>query len=77
MGVVLRKLERNREAREAYERAVALAPSFVAARINLGILYYERHWVDQAIEQFNAVLMIDPQNAMARSALDQIQAAMQ
>ena len=72
LGIALRKMQRNREAKEAFEKAVALEPSFVAARINLGILYAERQDISDAIEQFQEVLKYDPDNANALSALSQL-----
>ena len=67
-------MNRNRESLEAYQKAVDLQPSFVAARINLGILYTERKKLDLAIEQFREVLKYDPDNARALSALQQLDA---
>ena len=57
---------------ESYEISVALKPSFLAARINLAILYHERGMLDEAINQFEAVLYYNPSNAIAKSALRQL-----
>jgi tetratricopeptide (TPR) repeat protein len=72
LAAAYKKVGRNHEALESYEKAVDLQPAFVAARINLGILYAESNKIDLAIEQFMQVLKFDPDNARARSALQQL-----
>jgi Flp pilus assembly protein TadD len=65
-------VNRPRDARAAYEETIALAPTFTAARINLGILLANTGKMEEAIEQFEAVLQIDPNDPRARSALEQL-----
>ncbi|TSD00143.1 MAG: hypothetical protein Greene101449_304 [Candidatus Peregrinibacteria bacterium Greene1014_49] len=72
-AVVLQKMNRMTEARSGYAKAIDFAPSFIAARINLGILEANRGQTNKAIEQFEAVLGYDPGNAKAMEALRQLQ----
>ncbi|MBT3293022.1 tetratricopeptide repeat protein [Candidatus Peregrinibacteria bacterium] len=72
LAVVQRKIRGSKAAMESYEISVALKPSFLAARINLAILYHERGMLDEAINQFEAVLYYNPSNAIAKSALRQL-----
>lgn len=72
LAAAYRAVGRQREAFDTYIKAVDLEPAFVAARINLGILYAERKKIDEAIEQFRAVLQYDPDNQRALSALRQL-----
>lgn len=72
-GVVLQKLGQLAQARIAYMNSIDLAPSFVAARINLGILEGNSGKTAAAIEQFEAVLRLDPDNIRAKQALKQLQ----
>jgi len=72
-GVALSKLGNKEEAIRAYVKTVKLEPSFIGARINLGILYYDQQEIEKAVDQFRDVLIYDPKNARAHSALQQIQ----
>ncbi|MFH1444337.1 MAG: tetratricopeptide repeat protein [Candidatus Peregrinibacteria bacterium] len=73
LGVVLAKLGRNDEAIDAYREAVRLQPRFTAARLNLGILLFNHaHDTEAAAQQFEEILQLDPTNAQARAALQQI-----
>lgn len=53
------------KARRAYEQALALDPSMLEARVNLGRLYYNRSELDKAEEHFRAALAEDPAYALA------------
>jgi len=44
----------------------------IPARINLALLYYQAGRKDDARNQFEAILKIDPANRAARSALQQM-----
>jgi tetratricopeptide (TPR) repeat protein len=73
LGVALMKLNRPEEAEAAYREAVRLQPQFTAARLNLGILLFNyEHDAEGAAEQFEEILQLDPSNAQARMALQQI-----
>lgn len=52
-------------ARECYQRAIRLRPDDEKARCNLGSLNFRRHQYAEAIEQFNAVLAVNPRSALA------------
>ena len=59
-------LERQQNWREMFgnlQMAVDTDPSFVGARIKLGQLYYRSAAYDQALEQADAVLALDPDSA--------------
>jgi predicted O-linked N-acetylglucosamine transferase (SPINDLY family) len=55
-----------------YARAISVEPTLIAARINLALLLHSNGQDDAAIAQFRAVLQIDPHNATAHSALQQL-----
>lgn len=57
------------EAEDAFVAALALDPKYVHAQLNLGAVHYERGRVGQAIDEFERVLQIDPQNKPARDNL--------
>lgn len=72
LGVALMELGRADEALEAFAAAVGEAPRFLPARINYGLLLYKSGDRGGAAEQFRAILEIDPENAAARRALQQM-----
>ena len=51
-----------------------LDPTYVIARNNLALALVQMGHVPEAIEQFQLVLQIDPQNAKARDSLEKLQA---
>lgn len=58
-----------RGARKAYGQALALAPNFTAARLNLGKLEIAEGRLDAARQQFGQVLKTDKHNAAAQFEL--------
>ncbi len=63
---------RTPEARQAmmkavkiYERAIALRPADEKARCNLGALFFRKRQPRPALEQFQAVLDVNPESALA------------
>lgn len=63
------------EATSLYERAVALAPFYEIARINLGKLYYQQGRISEARAQFETVARAAPHLAMPHFNLGVIAAA--
>ena len=57
------------EALAHYQAAVRIAPDFVLARNNLALAYANSGRLDEAADQLEAVLKIDPANAEARDRL--------
>jgi len=53
----------------AFQRTIEIDPGFVEAYNNLGTLYALRGWGDQAREQWEASLSIDPEQAKTRENL--------
>lgn len=53
------------QAVEAYQNAVAAAPEWVEARINLGTAMYQLGRMEQAREHFSVAVRLEPQNALA------------
>jgi Tfp pilus assembly protein PilF len=72
LGVALQSVGDDEGALTEYGTAVALAPRSIPARINYGILLHKAGDYEGAEEQFHAILDIDPNNAAARSALQQM-----
>jgi tetratricopeptide (TPR) repeat protein len=60
------------QAADAFRKALAVAPSSVAARVNLGLTHVRLGNATAAIVQFEAALALDAANVAARSALGQI-----
>ncbi|MCS6920058.1 MAG: tetratricopeptide repeat protein [Fimbriimonadales bacterium] len=74
LGVVLTGLGRDEEAVEQFIAALRINPRYVEAHINLAITYYELGFTDQAKAHYHQVLTIDPENRVAREALQQLAA---
>ncbi len=74
LGVVLTALGRTEEAIDQFISAVRINPRYVEAHINLAIAYYELGYAEQAKAHYQQVLEIDPDNRVAREALQQLAA---
>jgi DNA-binding transcriptional MerR regulator len=64
-GLDLELAGREREARKAYEAALARDPRHVSARINLGRLLHAAHSLPEAEALYRAALEHEPANALA------------
>lgn len=69
LGVVLTAQGHDEEAVEQFIAALRINPRYVEAHVNLAITYYELGFVDQAKAHYKQVLTIDPDNRVAREAL--------
>jgi protein O-GlcNAc transferase len=69
LGMLLRDQNRLEEANDAFQRALALAPDFVDARIGLGTIALQRGDARAAGAQFEAVLERSPQHWEGISSL--------
>jgi tetratricopeptide (TPR) repeat protein len=56
---------RPQEALESYDRAIALAPSLVAAHLGRGIALYQQGLAAESLQSFDRVLSLDPARADA------------
>lgn len=54
------------QAAEAYAKAVAMAPEWVEAHINLGTTLYQLERMAEARQEFGFAVQLDPRNALAR-----------
>lgn len=63
LGVVLKKLGRKDEAREAYRTALSLNPSYPEALNNLGVLLLEKLLTEEATQLFQKALQLNPEYA--------------
>ena len=54
------------QAAEAYGKAVAMAPEWVEAHINLGTTLYQLERMTQARQEFTMAVQLEPRNALAR-----------
>jgi tetratricopeptide (TPR) repeat protein len=59
-------------AKHYYRRALALNPSLVEARNNLGTLYVRQQRFTAAIAEFHAAIRLDPHYAIARNNLGSV-----
>ena len=57
------------------QMAIQINPSYVAAHNNLGLAFTQTGRIPEAMEQFQKVLQIDPDNANARASLLKLQAS--
>jgi tetratricopeptide (TPR) repeat protein len=64
-GLTLGELQRFSESIISYRNAVRNKPDYVDAIINLGILFANQHRIEEALDAFDRVLEIDPQNYIA------------
>jgi protein O-mannosyl-transferase len=72
LGRILMQRDDRATAEKMFGRSIALNPGDIAARLNLATLYVADGRIEEAIEQYRAVLKTDPQNAGARQALGQL-----
>jgi cytochrome c-type biogenesis protein CcmH/NrfG len=49
-----------------------LNPRHVVSRINFGVVLFRQNHLDDAIQQFQAALQLDPKNAAAADYLRQV-----
>jgi DNA-binding transcriptional MerR regulator len=54
------------QAAEAYGKAVAMAPEWVEAHINLGTTFYQLERMPEARQEFSLAVQLEPRNALAR-----------
>ncbi|MDQ7822625.1 MAG: tetratricopeptide repeat protein [Candidatus Eremiobacteraeota bacterium] len=69
LGTLALQAGRYQEALVSFDGALERNPSFHAARINLGILYYRQKRYREAREEFRAVLLAEPENILALNNL--------
>lgn len=62
----------QREAIEAYEKALELNPTHPAAHINLGTLYYNRQDYAKAEQHYRTAVEVDPRYALAHFDLGNV-----
>lgn len=72
LAVALTESKETTRAIEEYEAVVRMVPTFIPARINLGLLYFQVGRREESKTQFREILNIDPANAAAKSALQQM-----
>ncbi|MBI4411487.1 MAG: tetratricopeptide repeat protein [Deltaproteobacteria bacterium] len=60
LGLVLKKLNRDKEAKEAYEKALGLNPTYPQALNNLGVLLMETGDRNQAKNHFEKAIRLNP-----------------
>lgn len=65
LGTALMMLEDDDNARQAFERAVALEPSLSATQVQLGVLYRRAGEFEKAEAAYNEALAYDPDNRYA------------
>ncbi len=64
--------QRYTEAVASLEEAVAADPAFVEARLGLGLAYEELGQLQNAADQYEAVVELDPENNLAGARLNQL-----
>jgi len=74
LGVVLTAQGRTEEAIDQFITAIRINPRYVEAHINLAIAYYELGYTEQAKAHYQQVLEYDPDNRVAREALQRLAA---
>lgn len=74
LGVVLTAQGRTEEAIDQFTVAIRINPRYVEAHINLAIAYYELGYTEQAKAHYQQVLEYDPDNRVAREALQRLAA---
>lgn len=75
LGAASRMLGRHDDAAAAYAMAVALNEDDVTARNNLGVCFAQTHKYNEAREQWEAALRIQPTNAGIRANLERLKRA--
>lgn len=61
LGFSYYKLGREKEAIEAFNKAVTINPRFFWAYYNLGVIYYQKNLLDRSLEYIQEALLIKPQ----------------
>lgn len=74
LGVVLTAQGNDEEAIDQFVAAIRINPRYVEAHINLAIAYYELGYTEQAKAHYQQVLEYDPDNRVAREALQRLAA---
>lgn len=74
LGVVLTAQGRLEEAIDQFVAAIRINPRYLEAHINLAIAYYELGYPEQAKAHYQQVLTFDPENRVAREALERLAA---
>ena len=73
LAVALAEEEKSDEAMAEYRETIHLEHTFLPAHINLALLLYKRGDLEGAKGEFEEILKIDPGNAGARTALEQLE----
>jgi tetratricopeptide (TPR) repeat protein len=73
-GLSLWKLNRHREAADAFARALAENPDNFNANLNLGLMQANLGQLDQAAQHLQRATELDPSSAIARDSLAKVQA---
>lgn len=63
LGIVNEKLKNFSKAKEAYLKAIELAPKYYDAIYNLGLVYIELKEFDEAINCFQKIIKVDSQDS--------------
>ena len=58
-----------------YQETVRLNPQHAVAHVNLGVMLVRQNRTDEAIQQFEIALSVEPTNAAARDYLRQVRAS--
>ena len=69
LGNLLLLVGRDRDAEQAYRRAVELGPQSTAARFNLAVLLQQKGWGEEAGRELQSLLEIDPYHGWAHYQL--------
>ena len=72
LGVELGGLGQLAQAEQEFRAALQLAPDFLEAQMNLGIALIREQKFDDALKQFESILQRNPENATARSYVQQL-----
>ena len=70
LGIILGKLNKNELAISAISKGIELRPEYANAHYNLGIIYAEEGQFENAKEEFENVLQIDPDDQEAQNAIN-------
>jgi tetratricopeptide (TPR) repeat protein len=62
-------MERTEEALEYFSRAREIQPDYITAYYNSGLLLEEQDRVEEAIQLFREILILDPSHANSRQQL--------